>query len=66
MLAKAAASLDLLTGGHVEPGLGAGVFWEPIAAMGGLHRSTRKSVAVLGEACVGPAERDRVDELGGM
>ena len=66
MLAKAAASLDLLTQGHVELGLRAGAFWEPIAAMGGPYRSTRKSVAVLGEACVGPAERDRVDELGGM
>ena len=35
MLAKAAASLDLLTQGHVELGLGAGASWEPIAAMGG-------------------------------
>lgn len=52
MLAKAAASLDLLTQGHVELGLGAGAFWEPIAAMGGPHRSKRKSVAVLSEACV--------------
>jgi hypothetical protein len=52
MLAKAAASLDLLTQGHVELGLGAGAFWEPIAAMGGPHRFTRKSVSVLSEACV--------------
>ena len=51
MLAKAAASLDLLTQGHVELGLRAGAFWEPIAAMGGPHRSTRKSVSVLSEAC---------------
>jgi alkanesulfonate monooxygenase SsuD/methylene tetrahydromethanopterin reductase-like flavin-dependent oxidoreductase (luciferase family) len=52
MLAKAAASLDLLTQGDVELGLGAGAFWEPIAAMGGSHLSKRKSVAVLSEACV--------------
>src|SRR5512133_738795 len=35
MLAKAAASLDLITGGRIELGLGAGAFWEAIAAMGG-------------------------------
>src|SRR3954462_5427354 len=35
VLAKAAASLDLLTGGRVELGLGAGAFWEAIGAMGG-------------------------------
>ena len=33
MLAKAAASLDVLTRGRVEIGLGAGAFWEAIEAM---------------------------------
>lgn len=32
MLAKAAASLDLLTDGRVELGLGAGHFWEAIVS----------------------------------
>ncbi|MEM3637298.1 MAG: LLM class flavin-dependent oxidoreductase [Conexivisphaerales archaeon] len=34
MLAKAAASLDLLTKGRVELGLGAGAFWEGIESFG--------------------------------
>ncbi len=34
VLARAVASLDLLSGGRVELGLGAGAFWDAIAAMG--------------------------------
>jgi len=50
MLAKAAASLDLLTGGRVELGLGAGAFWEEIASMGGPSRAKGESVDALAEA----------------
>jgi len=39
MLAEAAASLDVLSGGRVELGLGAGTFWDAIEAMGGPRRS---------------------------
>src|SRR5258708_27504543 len=35
MLAKAAASLDQMSGGRFELGLGTGAFWEALASMGG-------------------------------
>src|SRR3954451_24297331 len=39
LLPKAVASLDLLSGGRIELGLGSGAFWEGIAAWGGPVRS---------------------------
>jgi alkanesulfonate monooxygenase SsuD/methylene tetrahydromethanopterin reductase-like flavin-dependent oxidoreductase (luciferase family) len=50
MLAKAAASLDVLSRGRVELGLGAGAFWEGIEAMGGPRRTPKQSVDALVEA----------------
>ena len=35
VLARSVASLDILSGGRVELGLGAGAFWDGIAALGG-------------------------------
>ncbi|MGW4249173.1 LLM class flavin-dependent oxidoreductase [Nocardia sp. NPDC004722] len=50
VLARGAASLDLLSGGRVELGLGAGAFWDAIEAMGGTRRTPGQALTALREA----------------
>src|SRR5918995_1199344 len=50
VLARSVASLDILSSGRVELGLGAGAFWDPIAAKGGRKLEPGESVTALSEA----------------
>jgi alkanesulfonate monooxygenase SsuD/methylene tetrahydromethanopterin reductase-like flavin-dependent oxidoreductase (luciferase family) len=50
VLGRAAASLDLLSGGRLELALGAGAFWDAIEAMGGPRRAPGEAVEAFEEA----------------
>ena len=66
VVGRAAASLDLLSGGRFELGLGGGAVWEAIAAMGGPRHAPREAREALAEAIDiirqiwTPSERRRV------
>jgi Luciferase-like monooxygenase/Hemerythrin HHE cation binding domain len=50
VLARSVASLDILSGGRVELGLGSGAFWDAIAAVGGPRLTPGQGVDALAEA----------------
>ena len=50
VMAKTAASIDRISGGRFELGLGAGAFWDAIEGLGGPRRKPREAVDSLAEA----------------
>jgi alkanesulfonate monooxygenase SsuD/methylene tetrahydromethanopterin reductase-like flavin-dependent oxidoreductase (luciferase family) len=50
VLARAAASLDLLSGGRTSLGIGAGFYWDAVQAAGGRRLTPLQGVAALSEA----------------
>jgi alkanesulfonate monooxygenase SsuD/methylene tetrahydromethanopterin reductase-like flavin-dependent oxidoreductase (luciferase family) len=66
VLARGAASLDLLSGGRVELGLGAGAFWDAIEASGGRRLTAGQAVDALDEAITVIREVWAADRRGGV
>lgn len=66
VLARSAASLDLLSGGRLELGIGAGAFWDAIEAMGGRRLTPGQSIIALEEAITIMREIWAAGERGGV
>ncbi|WP_438853631.1 LLM class flavin-dependent oxidoreductase [Agromyces sp. M3QZ16-3] len=66
VLARAAASLDLLTGGRVVLGIGAGGFAPAAVAMGAPSRTPAEQVGALGEAITVIRELQDTEAEGGV
>ncbi|HEY9294297.1 MAG TPA: LLM class flavin-dependent oxidoreductase, partial [Microlunatus sp.] len=66
VLARSVASLDLLSDGRIELGLGAGAFWDAIAAMGTPRLTPGESIEALEEAITVIRELWDADQRGGV
>ncbi|MBO3085154.1 LLM class flavin-dependent oxidoreductase [Cellulomonas fengjieae] len=66
VLARAVASLDRLSGGRIELGLGAGAFWDGIQAMGGRRLTPGQGVDALREAVTLIRDTWDTDTRGGV
>nr|WP_062341192.1 LLM class flavin-dependent oxidoreductase [Herbidospora sakaeratensis] len=66
VLARSVASLDQLSGGRIELGIGAGGFWDAIAAMGGRRLTPGQSIEALEEGIGIIRQIWAVDERGGV
>lgn len=65
VIARSSVTIDQLSGGRFELGLGAGGFWDAIEAVGGRRLSPGQSVTALGEAIRVIRALWAVDEPGG-
>ena len=66
VVARASASIDLLSGGRFDLALGAGGFWDAIEAMGGTRLTPGQAVTALEEAIDLIRELWRTDQRGGV
>jgi alkanesulfonate monooxygenase SsuD/methylene tetrahydromethanopterin reductase-like flavin-dependent oxidoreductase (luciferase family)/hemerythrin-like domain-containing protein len=66
VLARSVASLDLLSGGRAELGLGAGAFWDAIEAMGGRRLRPGQARQALDEAIAIIRQTWAADQRGGV